>query len=150
MILLSYDGSESSTHAVATAHELLGDVAATVLHVWDPPVSYLPPDPFTGMAPWNPGQMAELESVILERSNSVLEEGVTLARRAGLAAEGRLERTSAPPWRAILDVAEELDVQLIVVGARGLSAVESVVLGGVSNAVVHHAKRPVLVVPKLS
>ena len=42
------------------------------------------------------------------------------------------------------------DAQLIVVGARGLSTVRSVVLGGVSNALVHHAKRPVLVVPKLS
>jgi nucleotide-binding universal stress UspA family protein len=150
VILLSYDGSESAKHAVVTAHELLGNAPATVLHVWDPPISYLPADPFTGMATWNPGQLAELELVILERSNSILEEGVTLARRTGFAAEGRLERTTGAPWRAIVDVAEELDAQLIVVGARGLSTVESVLLGSVSNAVVHHAKRPVLVVPKLS
>lgn len=150
MILLSYDGSESATHAVVTAHELVGNVPATVLHVWDPPMNYLTAEPFTGMATWDPGRMAELESLILERSSRILEEGVTLARHTGFAAEGRLERTSAAPWRAILDVAEELDAQLIVVGARGLSTVESVMLGGVSNAVMHHARRPVLVVPKLS
>jgi nucleotide-binding universal stress UspA family protein len=36
---------------------------------------------------------------------------------------------------------------VIVVGARGLSTVASALLGSVSNAVVHHCKRPVLVVP---
>jgi nucleotide-binding universal stress UspA family protein len=80
----------------------------------------------------------------------VLAEGVELARKAGFAVEGRLERTAGAPWRAILDAADELDATLIVVGARGLTAVESLVLGAVSNAVVHHTKRPVLVVRKLS
>jgi nucleotide-binding universal stress UspA family protein len=150
MILLCYDGSETATHAITVAHELLGDVPATVLHLWDPPANYLPPDPAIGLQVWSPGQMAELESVILERATKVLEEGVALANKTGFAAQGRLERTIVTPWRAILDIADELDAQSIVVGARGLSAVEAVVLGGVSNAVVHHAKRPVLVVPKLS
>jgi len=38
----------------------------------------------------------------------------------------------------------------IVLGARGLSRVESILLGSVSSAVVTHAKRPVLVVPRTS
>jgi nucleotide-binding universal stress UspA family protein len=150
MIVLSYDGSESAIHAIETAHELLGDVAATVVHVWDPPANFLPADPFGGLQTWSPKQVAELESLILERANGVLAEGVELARKAGFAVEGRLERTAGAPWRAILDAADELDATLIVVGARGLTAVESLVLGAVSNAVVHHTKRPVLVVRKLS
>ena len=44
MILLSYDGSESAKHAVVTAHQLLGNVPATVVHVWDPPISYFAAD----------------------------------------------------------------------------------------------------------
>jgi nucleotide-binding universal stress UspA family protein len=150
MILLCYDGSESATHSIAVAHELLGNVPATVLHLWDPPANFIPLQPAIGLQVWSPAQMAELESVILERANAVLEQGVALASKTGFAAEGRLERTSVTPWRAILDIADELDAQSIVVGARGLSAIEAVVLGGVSNAVVHHAKRPVLVVPTLS
>ena len=47
-------------------------------------------------------------------------------------------------------MADELDAELIVVGARGHSTVESLMLGSVSNAVVHHARRPTLVIPKLS
>ena len=121
MILLCYDGSESATHAIAVAHDLLGDVPATLLHLWDAPPNYVPADPAIGLQVWSPAQMADLESVILERANKVLDEGVALATEAGFAAEGRLERTIAAPWRAILDIAEELDAQLIVAGARGLS-----------------------------
>jgi nucleotide-binding universal stress UspA family protein len=68
-----------------------------------------------------------------------------LASAAGFAAEGRTARGKS--WRAICDVAEELDAATIVVGARGLSRLESVLLGSVSSAVAVHAKRPVLIVP---
>ena len=150
MILIAYDGSESASHAIAAAGEILGHGPATVLHVWDPPASFLPSDPFGGLTTWSAEQVAELESVVLERANGIVDEGVTLARKAGFAAQGRLESTIAATWRAILEVADELDATLIVVGARGLPAVESMMLGTVSNAIVHHAHRPVLVIPKLS
>jgi nucleotide-binding universal stress UspA family protein len=42
-------------------------------------------------------------------------------------------------------VAEELQTDLIVMGSRGLGPVKRVVLGSVSEGVVHHATRPVLV-----
>ncbi len=41
----------------------------------------------------------------------------------------------------------KLDAEPIVVGARGLSRVQSALLGSVSSAVVVHAHRPVLVIP---
>ena len=150
MIVLAFDGSESATHAIASAHDVLGNVPLTVLHVWGPPVAGFDADPFGGLQTWSPSQIAELESAVRDRAQRVLDEGVALAAQAGFVAEGRLERADAAPWRAILDVADELDAQLIIAGARGLSTVRSVVLGGVSNALVHHAKRPVLVVPQLS
>jgi nucleotide-binding universal stress UspA family protein len=150
MIVLAYDGSASATHAITTAHELLGDVPATVVHVWDPPVDFLPTDPFGGLQTWSPTQVAELEGLILERANRILEDGVTLARQAGFDADGRLERTSDAPWKGILEAADDVDAKLIIVGARGHSTVESLVLGAVSNAIVHHSKRAVMVIPKLS
>lgn len=46
---------------------------------------------------------------------------------------------------AILALARSRDVDLIVVGSRGLGAVKGIFLGSVSSALLHRADRPVLV-----
>jgi nucleotide-binding universal stress UspA family protein len=71
--------------------------------------------------------------------------GVVLARTAGFEVRGSVAKGKS--WRAIVDEAEKLDADAIVVGARGLSRVRSALLGSVSSAVVVHAHRPVLVIP---
>jgi nucleotide-binding universal stress UspA family protein len=52
---------------------------------------------------------------------------------------------SGDPATAILDVAREEDVDLIVLGTRGMSAVERWLIGSVSSRVLHHAHCSVLV-----
>jgi len=47
----------------------------------------------------------------------------------------------------ILDVAEEIDAQMIVLGWRPRSRVTEAVLGGVARDVLRRTKRPVLSVP---
>jgi len=74
-----------------------------------------------------------------------MERGTELANEAGFEAAGRAVDGKA--WREICRVSGELAAELIVVGARGLGRVESVLLGSVSSEVLHHAKRPVLVIP---
>ena len=49
-------------------------------------------------------------------------------------------------WAAIVDAAEQLDAAAIVLGSRGLTGLKNVLLGSVSEGVVRHAGRPVLVV----
>jgi nucleotide-binding universal stress UspA family protein len=146
MVMLCYDGSDTAKRAIADAHAFLGDVAATVVYVWEPPVGLFVPDPFSGMEAWNPAQVAEIEAVVRERAGRMLAEGVTLAGEAGFEASGRLEESTGSPWRTLLDVADEIDAAPIVLGTHGVSGVRAV-LGSVSTAVTHHAKRPVLLVP---
>ena len=50
------------------------------------------------------------------------------------------------PAKAILDVASEEDIDLIVIGSSGKSGFDRFILGSVSDKVVNAAKCPVLVV----
>jgi len=147
MIVLCYDGSASAKHAITTAHAIVGEATALLLHVWEPPASYLGPDPFGGIETWSGPQVVELEAMALERANRTVEHGIELARNAGFNVDRRRERSMSAAWRTILDVADEADAQLIVAGARGLSSLQSLLLGSTSTALVHHATRPILVVP---
>ena len=49
------------------------------------------------------------------------------------------------PADQIVRAADELDVDLVVIGGRGKGAMEAIVLGSVAYRVLHHAPCPVLV-----
>ncbi|MBL4950739.1 universal stress protein [Neobacillus sp. YIM B02564] len=51
------------------------------------------------------------------------------------------------PVQQICKLAKELAVTHIVIGTRGMGPVKGVVLGSVSNGILHEAKVPVLIVP---
>ena len=146
MILLCYDGSDTAKRAITVAHEFLGDVELVVIHVWESPVGLFVPDPFSGVEGWSQAQVGEVEVVIRERAGRLLAEGVSQAGTEGFKATARLEESTGSSWRTIIDVANELDATLIVLGTHGVSGIRAV-LGSVSTAVTHHAKRPVLLVP---
>ena len=56
------------------------------------------------------------------------------------------EILQGPPADAILRVAKTRDVDLIVMGARGLGSLGSLLLGSVSQKVMAHATCPVIIV----
>ena len=148
LALLCFDGSDDAAAAIAKAGELLAPRPTVVLTVWEPVRSWASYDPATIMS----APLSRLASNALHLDESTrdvaresLERGVELAAAAVLRAQGRLEE--GKPRRIIRQVADEVDAEPIVMGARGLGRMESALLGSVSSAVVFHAKRPVLVVP---
>jgi nucleotide-binding universal stress UspA family protein len=148
VLLLCFDGSDDSIAAIAKAGEMLAPCPAVVLTVWEPVASWVPYDPATIItAPLSrlTSNALHLDEIIRDVAREQMERGAELALNAGFEAEGRLER--GKPWHEISRVADELDADAIVVGARGLGRVGSALLGSVSLAVVHHARRPVMVVP---
>ena len=88
------------------------------------------------------------EGEIERAAMKVAEEGASLANAGGLVATAEIaEATYEGTWHAIVESAKTHDAALIVMGARGLSTFQSLVLGSVSHGVVQHASSPVLVVP---
>ena len=147
-ILLCFDGSKDAASAIASAGRMLASGVAVVLTVWEHAADWLPYDPVTIItAPISriASHALGLDEIALEVARQTAERGVELARKAGFKAEARV--VEGKTWRSICDVAEELDTDPIVVGARGLSRVQSALLGSVSSAVVVHAHRSVLVIP---
>jgi nucleotide-binding universal stress UspA family protein len=147
-VLLCYDGSEGAAAAIAAAGTMLGPRKAVVLTVWEPVAVWQPFDPATGLtAPLSKlaSRALGLDEIARDLAEERVTQGGELARQAGFEAEGRT--VGGKPWRAICDVADDVDAEPIVVGARGLSRIQSALLGSVSAAVVQHAHRSVLVVP---
>ena len=139
-VLIGYDGSEAARAAIARAGQLLGPRGAQVLTTWQPVALGVA----TGVAP--PAYVPDLESAYERRAADTAAEGVALAEAAGFSAEPLVVPEPNGCWTAILDAADAADAAVIVLGARGLSGVRSALLGSVSNGVVHHSERPVLVV----
>jgi nucleotide-binding universal stress UspA family protein len=140
-ILICFDGSQSAEHSFHAAAALLAGRTAIVVDIG--PV-LTGADAYAAVAP-------VIDIALLERENLTdamerAEQGAELARRAGFAAEARAE-LSAPTWEGIVDLANEIDAAVIVIGSRGLKGVRERLEGSVSHEVAEHARRPVLVVP---
>jgi nucleotide-binding universal stress UspA family protein len=146
-VLLCFDGSEDAENAISSAGRLLGSRPAVVVAVSEPTRLWEPSDPATILdAPIGKllSRALELDEIAGEIAEEHVTRGVQLAGAAGFDARGRVVRAKA--WKAICDVADEIDAEVIVLGARGLSRVASTLLGSVSAAVSVHARRPVLII----
>jgi nucleotide-binding universal stress UspA family protein len=147
-VLLCFDGSDDAAAAIAQAAQLLAQRRAVVLTVWEPVATWEPYDPATILsAPVSKllSKQFGIDEIAAELAEEKVKQGVALASSAGFEAQGRVAHGKT--WRTICEVADEMDAAAIVLGARGLSEMGSLLLGSVSSAVLAHAKRPVLVVP---
>jgi nucleotide-binding universal stress UspA family protein len=150
-ILFAYDGSESAEGAIAAAAELLGrqDAEAVVLAVWEPlTVQALRAARLAGPLAL-PLETAELDEDSEQQARRLAERGAQSAAEHGYEARPLAAADRDNVAEAIIEGADEVDADLIVLGARGLAGVRAF-LGSVSNHVLQHAHRPVLVVPAKS
>ena len=145
--LVAYDGSPAAREAVAAAGRLLPGRAALVVHVWESPFRQSVAGRALRGAPLSEIRevTGDVETWLREEAGATVEEGVELARAAGLDASGEaVEGSSA--WRVLGATAETRDAAVVVAGSQGHGGVASVLLGSVSSGLVHHAERPTLVV----
>ncbi|HEX6688766.1 MAG TPA: universal stress protein [Solirubrobacterales bacterium] len=133
-IVVGYDGSDSSKAALARAVELaksLGDDVALVF-------GYSPP----GI--WG-GEIAEHEEAIEEFGEKLMGEARQQVQTDGV--EVSYELVPKRGAEALLDIAQQRDARMIVVGGAGKGPLKGAILGSTPYKLLHQTGRPVLVVP---
>jgi nucleotide-binding universal stress UspA family protein len=141
--LLCYDGSDEAAEAMVPAAALLRGEAAIVLTVWKP-IREAILAVAVGPAPLI-SDPADIDERQQRAAISIARDGARRAERLGLKAEPLSVKASGPIWEEISRVAEARDARLIVCGTHraGLTTL----LDSVPTGLVHHATRPVMVVP---
>ncbi|TML03635.1 MAG: universal stress protein [Actinobacteria bacterium] len=140
-IVVGTDGSDTAKEAVRQAVELARSVGAELLLVSAyQPVSRVSVNRETAQMPEDVQWMVSAREDVA----SLLDEAARTAGEAGVPVQTFPRQ--GDPADAILDVAEERDADLIVVGNKGMTGAKRFLLGSVPNRVSHHAPCSVLII----
>jgi nucleotide-binding universal stress UspA family protein len=140
-IVVGTDGSETAGEAVRQAAELAKAVGAKIhlVSAYEPVGSQRlreermeAPDDMQ----WSINEREDVESTLKEAAERVGQTGVEVETYA----------RQGDPADAILDVAEEQNADLIVVGNKGMTGAKRFLLGSVPNKVSHHAPSSVMII----
>lgn len=140
-ILICYDGSPDAARAIAAAAALLGPRRAVVVDVLP---LMTPAESVAATSSVVPGNA--FEGLNEAEARRIADRGAELARSAGFHAEPRGELAGSR-WERIVDLAEEVDAAVIVMGTRALTGVKKIFETSLSQQVAEHSTRPVLIVP---
>jgi nucleotide-binding universal stress UspA family protein len=140
-IVVGTDGSDTAGVAVRRAGELA--------RAFDRPVHVV-----TAYEPVRPRGVAEAGSMGGELALTVLPDTAAeslLAEAAGAlrtmgVTVAEVYARRGDPAEVILDVAEEQQAELVVVGSKGMTGVRRFLLGSVPDKISHHARCSVLIV----
>ena len=143
-MLVAIDGSESATKALDYALSLAEKCEAEV-HIVSvvPPVESLMPR-FSLTAP--PIHYSLFIGEVEKRLQTVLADALTEAKEKRLNIPLSIRLLKGRPAITIVQTAQEEGFDIIVVGSRGLSGLDEVVLGSVSDRIADLATCPVLIV----
>jgi nucleotide-binding universal stress UspA family protein len=137
-VVFAYDGSDLAKLAIDEAARQLGPGRdALILTVWHPfDVGFLPA---RGLQ-FDAAQISDVE----QAAEQTAAEGASLAQAAGFNARSAAEE-AVPTWKGLVNVADEHDASLIVLGSHGRTGVAGVLIGSVAEAVAAHSRRSVLI-----
>ena len=143
-IVVGVDGSEHARRTLqwAVDEARLRKWVVIAVHAHAIPTLYVAPDPVLGATPPIPDP--EITKRLEEAAERLLADELDQVASDDVTIESRVVTGSAPD--ALLSAAREGD--LLVVGSRGLGGFKGLLLGSVSQQVVHHAPCPVVIVPQ--
>lgn len=136
-ILLATDGSEDASAATRAAVDLAkrGGAELYVVHAFE----FIPPREFMSVA-----LRLRSPAGFTDQGQRLLDEQVEKIEAESAKVAGAQVKMG-PPVDQILNASEEVGADLIIVGRRGLGGVRRLLMGSVSEGIVHNARCPVLV-----
>lgn len=140
-VILASDGSEEALRAAAWLEEHFGPDAMRVTVVSIAHVSLGLGDPLYAMDPSTQEKL--MEAVIADAEQAAAD---TAAQMTNLRPSTKTQ-AAADIALALLEIAQEMEADAIVVGRHGRGALGSMLLGSVSLRLLIHSTRPVWVVP---
>lgn len=139
-VVVGVDGSGQSRHAARVGADIARKNGATLhmVTIVRPPEGWWgivgsPPTPSALSRSLTEAQREILDSVVADLDLSDLE--VVQIEDVG------------DPARMLLDYAEQVDADVMIIGRRGAGLIERIMLGSVANRLVHDAPCPVMLVP---
>lgn len=136
-LVVGYDGSAQGEAALEGALALAPQLGDEIVVVF----GYAPP----GI--WG-GEIAEHEEAIEEFGEKVTKQARDQASARGVEIE--IELVARRPAEALIEVGDDRDARMIIVGSHGESQLKGMILGSTANRLLHLSDRPVLVVPTKS
>ena len=138
-ITVGFDGSHSARRALewAMSEAAVRHTLLTVLTV-----HLVPASGWTGNPIVLPADAPELEKMCQAAEDAVAKVAAELGQPGAVAVIVRA--VNGYPGEELTKASDDAD--LVVVGARGMSAIGRLLLGSVSSEVLHHARCPVAVI----
>lgn len=149
-ILVAVDGSQSAQKAARKAAEIAESLKAevTLIHVYTE-TAQIPVNQFNEVASYLSAEtlenvMQQQEDTIKEKRQRILDQDAEFFEEKGINPEKIL--VHGDPADEVCDYAEENDFDLIIVADKGHGKVERFLLGSISDKIVRHSKKTVMVV----
>ena len=138
-ILVAIDGSDSSMHALQESLKLAFKEGSRITVV--------------SISPRFEGDLSlvgvgNISAALKNPCEIALSKAKEMARSSGVSIRTVCEE--GEPYERIIDVAEAENCDLIVMGTKGVSGLERVLVGSVAAGVIGHSQRDVLVIPAKS
>lgn len=142
VIVVGVDGSGGAAAALAAAADLAAATGTSIVAVH---VSHLPAVVTATAEALAAGAAVTVNGELADRCHLDCELAL-----AGAGIVWTFELRNGDPATELTHAGDDHDASCIVVGRHGHGPVARVLLGSVTDRLVHHADRPVLVVPPLS
>lgn len=145
-VVVGVDDSKNARRALGLAVELTAETEGelVVVNSWEVPFPY---DPVAmtaaGYQPQDDVFEKQSEELVAELLADVMDD-----QREDVNVQVSVVRTQSNPVSALLEASADANADAIIVGSRGRGSVRGLLLGSVSQGILHRSKVPVVILPK--